>query len=73
MTAEVIEETDQHETHHLISLKEFLRLKKCKGKEKERIKARVKKAAKQDPRITIKEGKPYLDPSRFDYADLLSE
>lgn len=75
VTAEVIE-TQEHaseEARHLISLKEFLKLKKYKGKAKEQIKARFKKAAKKDPRITLKEGKPYLDPSRFDYADLLSK
>ena len=72
VTAEVIEEAD-HPEAHLISLKEFLKLKKCKGKAKERIKARFKKAAQKDPRITLKEGKTYLDPSRFDYADLFSE
>ncbi|MDX1294667.1 MAG: DNA-binding protein [Sulfurimonadaceae bacterium] len=70
VTAEVIEEPKKDEGA-LISLKAFLKLKKYKEKEKTKIKSRFKKRAAKDSRIVEKEGKLFLDPSRFDYSDLL--
>jgi len=67
VTAEVIEE---HEPS-LISLKAFLKLKNYRKKERDAIKARFKKCAGDDPRITLQEGKLFLDPGRYDYGDLL--
>ncbi len=72
VTAEVIETSEPERAPEWIALKAFLKLKKCKGKERDRIKERFKKSAKGDERILLKEGKCYLDPSRFDYADLLA-
>ena len=69
VTAEVIE-TPQSEAA-LISLKAFLKLKKYKGKAKDRIKARFEKCAQSDERIIDKEGKLFLDTNRYDYSDLL--
>lgn len=55
----------------IISLKKFLKLKDYKPKKHEKVKAKFEKMAKKDSRIFVKEGKIYLDPSRFDYSDLL--
>ena len=68
VTAEVIEPAAPEP----VSLKEFLKLKGWKKSERERIKARFKKRAKHDPRILMKRGKIHLDPSRYDYSDLLA-
>lgn len=55
----------------IVSLKKFLKLKDYKPKKHDKIKARFEKLAKKDSRIFLKEGKIYLDPSRFDYGDIL--
>ena len=67
VTAEVIE--DRHDEP--VSLKDFLKLKRFKAKQREKIKARFKKRAKEDSRIVTKKGKLYLHPQRYDYGDLL--
>ncbi|MDX1296322.1 MAG: DNA-binding protein [Sulfurimonadaceae bacterium] len=67
VTAEVIEPQEEP----LTSLKQFLKLKKYKEKTKEKIKERFKKRAEKDTRIIVKNGKIFLDPSRYDYSDLL--
>lgn len=55
-----------------ISLKSFLKLKRAKDKEKKKIKNRFEAAAEDgDERLTLREEKIYLNPSRYDYADLL--
>lgn len=69
VTAEVIEAEKPESS--VIPLKEFLKVKGVKGKTKDRIKERFKKAAKSDSRIAIIDGKVHLDPQRFDYGDLL--
>jgi predicted DNA-binding protein YlxM (UPF0122 family) len=73
VTAEVIEpQAPEPEREHWVALKEFLKLKGCKEKARAKIKARFKKRAKRDPRILLKKGKVHLDPSRYDYSDLLA-
>ncbi len=67
VTAEVVE-TDPVD---LISLKDFLKLKNYKAKQKEKLKKRFKRAAKEDSRIIVKKKKLYLDPQKYDYSDLL--
>lgn len=54
-----------------ISLKEFLKLKRIKDKEKKKIKNRFEAASETDERLSVREGKIFLNPSRFDYSDLL--
>jgi len=55
-----------------ISLKSFLKLKRIKDKEKKRIKNNFQSAVeKEDERLTLSVGKIFLNPSRYDYADLL--
>lgn len=55
-----------------ISLKSFLKLKRIKDKEKKRIKNRFGSALEDgDARLTLKDGKVFLNPSQYDYTDLL--
>lgn len=55
-----------------VSLKSFLKLKRYEDKAKKKIKQRFKFASlKKDARLTIRDEKIYLSPSRYDYADLL--
>ena len=68
VTAEVIEP----QASDPVSLKAFLKLKGYKAKERSKIKERFKKQAGRDPRIQLRKGKIHLDPSRYDYTDLLS-
>lgn len=70
VTAEVIE--SEPVKNELVTLKDFLKLKQYKKKQKEKIKARFKKLCGKDERIIEKEdGKLYLDPGHYDYKDLL--
>jgi len=56
-----------------ISLKSLLKLKRIKDKEKKRIKNRFESAMdEEDGRLTLREGKIYLNPTLYDYADLLN-
>lgn len=60
------------DTENWISLKSFLKLKRIKDKEKKKIKIRFESAAeKDDERLSIRDGKIFLSPSQYDYADLL--
>ena len=55
-----------------ISLKSFLKLKRIKDKEKKRIKNRFGSALENgDIRLSLREGKVFLNPSQYDYTDLL--
>lgn len=54
-----------------ISLKAFLKLKRIKEKEKKKIKNRFETARKKDERLSVRGEKIFLNPSRFDYSDLL--
>lgn len=54
-----------------ISLKSFLKLKRYKEKEKKNIKKRFEKLVDSDSRLSVRDGKVFLNPSRYDYSDLL--
>ncbi len=55
----------------LVSLKNFLKLKDYGKKQRQRIKKRFKKRAKEDARILVRDGSLYLRPYHYDYRDLL--
>ncbi len=63
---------DVIETDGWVSLKDFLKLKRIKDKEKKKIKKRFEEAAGNDSRVSVRDEKIYLSPSRFDYSDLLA-
>ena len=54
-----------------VRLKAFLKLKAYKPAKRLRIKNRFKRLIGRDERVYRREGKVYIDPSRFDYKDLL--
>ncbi len=54
-----------------IRLKTFLKLKAYKPVQYKRVKNRFKRLVGQDKRVFRHEGKIYVDPDQFDYADLL--
>ncbi|MDP3464188.1 MAG: DNA-binding protein [Sulfuricurvum sp.] len=55
-----------------VSLKSFLKLKRYEDKAKKKIKQRFKFASlKKDERLAVRDEKIYLNPSRYDYTDLL--
>ncbi|MFZ2889847.1 DNA-binding protein [Sulfuricurvum sp.] len=55
-----------------VSLKSFLKLKRIKDKEKKQIKQRFESAVEEDDeRLNVRDGKIFLNPSRYDYSDLL--
>lgn len=62
---------DVIEIDEWISLKAFLKLKRVKEKEKKKIKNRFEALENEDSRIRVHEGKVYLNPSEYDYSDLL--
>ena len=66
INADVVEEEGEW-----ISLKAFLKLKRIKEKEKKKIKKRFETASESDSRLTLRDGKIYLNPSEHDYSDLL--
>ena len=60
------------EIEEWISLKSFLKLKRIKDKEKKKIKNRFDSAVEEDDeRLSVRDGKIFLNPSRYDYSDLL--
>ena len=61
------------EPQTLISLKKFLKLKGYSDKRIVAIKDRFKKLDKDDDRLIHKKGKIYIDPSKFDYSQLLKK
>ncbi len=68
INADVIES----EIDEWVSLKSFLKLKRIKDKEKKRVKTRFELALeKSDERLVLRDEKICLNPSRYDYADLL--
>jgi valyl-tRNA synthetase len=54
-----------------VSLKSFLKLKRYSDKEKKKIKNRFEELAKEDIRLSLRNGKIFLNPSEYDYSDLL--
>ena len=72
--AEVISEAPivtHRSDNNLVSLKEFLKLKKYSKKKAKKIKVRFEKIAKEDKRLTLRNDKIFLQPSIFDYSDLI--
>jgi hypothetical protein len=59
------------EKQNLISLKKFLKLKEFSQKKKNKIVKRFTKLAGNNKRIVVKKDKLYLDPTHYDYKDLL--
>jgi hypothetical protein len=66
INADVVE-TDEE----WISLKEFLKLKRYKDKERKKIKRRFEELGESDARLSVRDGKVFLNPSAFGYSDLL--
>jgi hypothetical protein len=64
--AEIIDETE------IIELREYLRSLGLKSSQKKVIKKRFLDVYDSDIRITQKDGKLYLDFSKYDYSDLLA-
>ncbi|SFV60042.1 hypothetical protein MNB_SM-7-696 [hydrothermal vent metagenome] len=54
-----------------ISLKKFIKQANLNKKREKKILKKIKKIAKKEERFMIKDSKIYLDPSSFDYSDLL--
>lgn len=72
---EVMEEAitaDVIENDEWISLKSFLKLKRVNDKEKKKIKNRFESAMESgDERLSVRDEKIFLNPSHFEYSDLL--
>jgi valyl-tRNA synthetase len=66
INADVVEDSGEW-----VSLKSFLKLKRYNDKEKKKIKNRFEALRENDGRLTIREGKVFLNPSQYDYSDLL--
>jgi predicted DNA-binding protein YlxM (UPF0122 family) len=63
---------DGAEEGEWISLKAFLKFKRIRDKEKKKtIKSRFEAAREMDERLSVRGEKIFLNPSRFDYSDLL--
>ncbi|MFA5216639.1 DNA-binding protein [Sulfuricurvum sp.] len=73
---EVMEEAitaDVIENDEWIGLKSFLKLKRYKDKEKKKIKSRFEAAVENgDERLSVRDGKIFLNPAAFGYSDLLA-
>ena len=54
-----------------ISLKAFMKLKRLKEKEKKKIKNRFESLGERDQRLSVRDGKIFLNPSVHDYSALL--
>lgn len=67
INADVVEES----IDEWVSLKSFLKLKRYSDKERKKIKNRFESIADQDTRLHLRNGKIYLNPSEYDYSDLL--
>jgi hypothetical protein len=67
INADVVE----NEIEEWVSLKSFLKLKRYSDKEKKKIKNRFEALADEDIRLSSRDGKIFLNPSEYDYSDLL--
>ncbi len=67
INADVVEGNEEE----WVSLKSFLKLKRYSDKEKKKIKNRFEALRENDIRLTVREGKIFLNPSEYDYSDLL--
>lgn len=68
--AEIEVETEPKD-NKVISLNKYLKSKKLSEKKSDKIKAKFKKRAKKDNRIITIGKKYYVNPSKYDYKDLL--
>jgi valyl-tRNA synthetase len=59
------------EIEEWVSLKSFLKLKRYNDKEKKKIKSRFEAVMGDDVRLSLRNGKVFLNPSEYDYSDLL--
>jgi valyl-tRNA synthetase len=59
------------EIEEWVSLKSFLKLKRYNDKEKKKIKNRFEAVMGDDVRLSLRNGKVFLNPSEYDYSDLL--
>lgn len=59
------------EIEEWVSLKSFLKLKRYNDKEKKKIKSRFEAVRGDDVRLSLRNGKVFLNPSEYDYSDLL--
>ncbi len=66
ITADVVDDSD-----NWIRLKHFLKLKNLDSDERKRIKKEILAIADSDERFEIEDDKIYLNPSIFDYSDIL--
>ena len=64
-------EIEQEGPSELISLKKYLKKSSFSKKKIEKIEGRFKKASKKDSRIVKVGKKHYINPTKFDYSDLL--
>ncbi|MDD3597688.1 MAG: DNA-binding protein [Sulfuricurvum sp.] len=71
INADVVE-SEREELDTWITLKSFLKLKRIKDKEKKKIKSRFEAAVEDDDeRLSVRDEKIFLNPSQYDYSDLL--
>ena len=68
---EVEIEEDNSSDSEVISLKKYLKSNKVSRKKSDKIKEKFKKRAKKDNRIIVMDKKYYINPSKYDYKDLL--
>ena len=61
----------ENEIEEWVSLKSFLKLNRYNDKDKKKIKNRFEALADEDFRLSIRGGKIFLNPSEYDYSDLL--
>jgi len=66
-----VEIEDNDDVDSLISLKKYLKTTSFSEKKREKIKAKFKKRAKKDERIITIGSKCYLNPTKYDYSDLV--
>lgn len=59
------------ETGEWISLKSFLKLKRYNDKDKKKIKKLFESLTNEDIRLSVQDGKIFLNPAEYDYSDLL--
>ena len=71
--AEIEEEKEQSVSHHVISLKKYLKKQNFSEKKRNKLLKRFKKLAKKDERVIQVGSKLYIDPSKFDYSDLMEK
>ena len=70
-SVETVEVFVEEEETTLISLKKYLKASDYSDKKRVKIKTRFVKKAKKDERIVMVGEKVYIDPSKYDYSDLI--